>query len=190
MAIPVGFSEVTARLSAIGSSKAMAVVFGVENPSGGWDQIKVNTMSLSCSTFLKGLMSNAYRYEGVLVAEGSDPGTIQYASTTGAGVGGNATTAATPNVAYLFKKLSLLGGRVNRGRMYVPGVTEGSVDAIGTVDSGTLAAGQTAANTFLGALVTQTNPMVLLHSDELLDPTPVTNLVFQQLAATQRRRLR
>jgi hypothetical protein len=103
--------------------------------------------------------------------------------------GAGASAQSAPNVAMLVQKGTNLGGRKGRGRLFIPGVPEASVDPSGIIAAGTI----TALNAVLGDFITdlQTNdvPMVLLHSDSTT-PTPVTSLNINATAATQRRRLR
>jgi hypothetical protein len=98
-------------------------------------------------------------------------------------------SASPPNCALLIKKLSALGGRANRGRMYVPGLPEAVVDEAGSIDSTFRASAQTRFNNFAAALATATADPVILH-DGPADPTPITAFTVQALSATQRRRLR
>ena len=95
----------------------------------------------------------------------------------------------TPQVAYLVKKLTALGGRRNRGRFYLPGVVESKVDGAGNV----LGAFQTTIQTSMDDFMTDTGAadigVVILHSDGGT-PTDVTSLQVEPKVATQRRRLK
>jgi len=108
---------------------------------------------------------------------------------------GIGSTARLPqNCAVLVQKRSALGGRANRGRMYVPGTLgESVVSDSGSITSANLSGQQTAFNNLLTDLDTafplSITGMVILHSSAL-DPTVVTSLNVQQLISTQRRRLR
>jgi len=108
---------------------------------------------------------------------------------------GIGSTARLPqNCAVLVQKRSALGGRANRGRMYVPGTLgESVVSDSGSITSSNLSGQQTAFNNFLTALQVGfgsfVTDMVILHSSAL-EPTIVTSLNVQQLISTQRRRLR
>jgi hypothetical protein len=103
--------------------------------------------------------------------------------------GGNGGAAMTPQVAYLARKSTALAGRKNRGRMYLPGVTETEVDGAGLVS----AAFQGDMNTAFAALITSwagndLTPVILHNSLEA--PTAIDQLTLESVVATQRRRLR
>lgn len=104
-------------------------------------------------------------------------------------VGGNGGAAAPPNVAYLVKKVTTLPGRRGRGRMYIPGVIEGNVNAVGVLSDPGLASIQGAINDLIEAEDVHGFTPFLLHNGATA-PTEITTMVVQQLVATQRRRLR
>lgn len=112
------------------------------------------------------------------------------ASGTSQAVGPRSDEMEAPNVAILVQKRTPLGGRRNRGRFYLPFMlSQDDLEENGIIGTVALTATQTECNDFLTALQTADIPMFLLHSDGG-SPTVVTSLVVQQLAATQRRRLR
>lgn len=100
-----------------------------------------------------------------------------------------AGAAATVNVAYLVRKTTGAGGRANRGRLYLPGVTESKVSAAGAVASTDLTDYNNVLNTWRLGLALESIEMQILHS-ESSDPTPVTQIFMDPKVATQRRRLR
>jgi hypothetical protein len=107
----------------------------------------------------------------------------------------NAGNPLLPNTAVLVKKVTGLGGRHQRGRMYVPGYRAESVFSYGVIDSTNLLGLQGAADDFLAGIDGATGPwieMVLLHTDTAPStaPTTVTQLSVSPRLASQRRRLR
>jgi hypothetical protein len=82
--------------------------------------------------------------------------------------------------------------------MYMPYADEATIDEIGNVTGAQLAAENTKASNLLSALTDTTHgaatPMVILHRHKkdgtIALPYPVTGLVCDPVAATQRRRLR
>lgn len=107
-------------------------------------------------------------------------------------VGGVNSLAVSPQVALLVKKVTALGGRANKGRMFIPGIVENWTDGAGVVSPATQASADTALAAFLAAIAlseTMTG-MVILHNAIELTPTPVTQLKTDGRVATQRRRLR
>jgi len=103
--------------------------------------------------------------------------------------GGDLAGVATPQVAFLLRKRTAMGGRMNRGRMFLPGVPEGAVDGAGVVVPEMITDLQTACDAFLAAIDTLEGEMVILHSASS-DPTSVISLQADSRVATQRRRLR
>lgn len=103
--------------------------------------------------------------------------------------GGTAHTPATPQVSFLLKKQTLLAGRKYRGRMYVPGVSEQDVDALGVVVGSKITELEAAFAGFIAAAATNEFEPVILHNG-VTAPTLVSDYVWETLCATQRRRLR
>ncbi len=99
------------------------------------------------------------------------------------------------NCAWLIKKSTDLGGRRNRGRMYLPCPQEADVDAAGIC----LSASVLAMNTQLAKLMPGgtihtafgfLGDPVVLHETGSQTPATVTDLSTQPKIATQRRRMR
>jgi len=111
-------------------------------------------------------------------------------------IGAGGGEAYAPNTALLVTKNTSLGGKRGKGRMFVPGLSEGDVANNGIVLAGPLAGFQTSWNAALTQLQSLTLLPMLLHSyDPALGqspqvPTEVTSFVPQALIATQRQRLR
>lgn len=110
--------------------------------------------------------------------------------TTQAGTG--ATAGMSPNVTFLVHKATLFGGHAGRGRMFVPGVAETSVDQAGQLDGGTVTALQGGFDGLLNDLGTALLIPVLLHSagSPLTTPSTIVDFTVDPKVATQRRRLR
>jgi hypothetical protein len=101
--------------------------------------------------------------------------------------GGDGRGTNPPQVAVLVKKLAALGGRHNRGRMYVPLSYNGSFNSDGSMDSGALADYQAAFNDLYDDHASNGWDIEILHADATT-PTAVTALQVSSLIATQRRR--
>lgn len=137
------------------------------------------------------VISSGVQFSGVRVKLG--PADIGPTAEVSASVnGGGAATTTSPNVSFLVHKQGNFGGRAGRGRMYLPGVVEGSVDPNGELTSGAITGLQTLVSAFLAALESDDIPMYLLHgaTSPLDGPTDVTSLAVDSRVATQRRRLR
>lgn len=121
-----------------------------------------------------------------------DPVTFVYDSVT---PGSAPNFPMWPNTAVLVRKQGDLGGRRNRGRMYIPGLALRTlVSPAGVIDSAFLADLQTNLTDFLDNLDSLTEPgpmtLVTLHSSGTPTPASITTLTAQPKLATQRRRLR
>lgn len=103
--------------------------------------------------------------------------------------GGTAHTPATPNVAFLVRKITALGGRKQHGRMYLPGVSEQDVDNVGTVIASKITEITSNINGFLATASAANFFWTLLHNGTTA-PTPITSYQVETTAATQRRRMR
>jgi hypothetical protein len=97
-----------------------------------------------------------------------------------------------PQTAFLIHKVTALGGRAGRGRMYQPGVPDAFVNGAGEL-TGTTAGILTAGySIFRATLQSSDVGMVVLHGEgsPISTPTPVIGLGVDQRCATQRRRNR
>lgn len=107
---------------------------------------------------------------------------------TGIGTGDD----ASPNCALLVRKITQSGGRQNKGRMYIPGLNESTIDTGGVLDQSELDLWQAQLEDFYDNIISfGCTPMVLhavLRGDQV--PTPVEAFVADGTCATQRRRLR
>lgn len=108
---------------------------------------------------------------------------------TGSATGAESAAATPPQVAVLCRKITAVGGRKGRGRFYMPGPPEGSIDADGGIGSTYFGEVNTGLDDFWDQLVASALSPVLLHSASG-DPTDVTSFSASSLVATQRRRLR
>lgn len=106
--------------------------------------------------------------------------------------GGAGGAGAPPNVTYLVQKQTAFGGRAGRGRLYMPGVTEGSIGSDGVLVGATVTAIQNSFDSLQTALEAADLFPVVLHGEgsPLSVPSGITSFAVSTLAATQRRRLR
>lgn len=94
-----------------------------------------------------------------------------------------------PNVSWLIQRRTFQGGRRGRGRMFMPGVTAGSVDSQGNIDPGVVAGWSTNFDDFISDLPTGWLP-ALMHATAPFTPTLIAAFSPQGRVATQRKRLR
>lgn len=189
LVIPAGYYEAGYRFSLSGSLHVSVV-------TEGWlytgADIATDVPALADAFGLNMLspIANVWQFLGMTLRDATgtlydEPRNVQ---------GGDAGAAMPPNVTYLLKKTTGVGGRKNRGRMYLPGVTEAAVDAVGNV----LAAKQDEINSqiggWIGAAAAANFSPYLLHNTPKVGVAPAPTLVSlvktEPLIATQRNRLR
>jgi len=187
--IPTGFGQVTFQYLSTATPTGAAITFGFENIGSqtaaqcATDMVNSFTTSTLMSNF-----SSACATSNVRVKLGPDEDG-PFADQPMSIGGGGAATCVSPNTALLVEKLTDLGGRQGRGRVFMPGLLESDVASDGTI----LAASITNLNvdlaSFLNLCAVANVPLMLLHGDTS-PPNLITALTCDPKAATQRRRMR
>lgn len=188
MIIPPGFGHVVLKFTGAAVPQGAATTFGIELQGSQFLLPRAEDIQgLFIDTFDQ-LISSSVSGVSAFIKAGP---TVEGPSVETSSLGGFAASGNTapPNVSYIATKRTGLGGRANRGRMYIPGVPESFAGPDGVLVSPFDVDFEVACTAFLSALAVIDSPMVLLHSASS-DPTPVTGLVGQTTLATQRRRLR
>lgn len=142
---------------------------------------------------LSAFVQDGWRGEDVRLIVGTSDPSASLVYENGPWEGGSATAdGLPPNVSTLIQKKTLLGGRHGRGRMYLPSPTEGGVDAYGVFSETQFDALVDAVTGFGTDLagVDGVAELVLLHTDDDVEPTDLTGLFPSRSVVTQRRRLR
>jgi hypothetical protein len=187
-----GHAEVSCQLDIPGDEGPAFVVFGVAGDTltnapaiadaletifaatDGWDEMYTTDTQLSQFTV-------RYRV---------DSSTVQIAVRDVAVTGDRGGGQASPQVCTLLTKESGLAGRQNRGRMYMPPLTDSVISTAGIITEADRLLVQAGADAFLTDLAVTGIPMVILHTNPALSPTTVSSMSVQSKVATQRRRLR
>lgn len=192
--IPVGYGQINYVLALAGDNEEMIVTMGVWlNPTESTDDVAIiNAAMTNFADAYKGGMCNVYTIKRADGYFNRGAGNIVVSSTLppiACTVAGN---ALPQNCAYLFKKLTGIGGRTGKGRFFLPGVPEAEVDAAGNVQTGSVTAFGLASIDYLNDMsaILGVNSCVLLHSDGATIPNPITAITLDSKLATQRRRLR
>lgn len=190
--IPPGFAEVVNVFDIAGPAGPALVVFGVDPATETDPTVIASDIGPMWDTTVGPLkaMHSSVTLTEVRVTLGQDGGPPTVGAATFSLQGDVAGNGMTPQVTYLIKKVTGFGGRAFRGRMYWPGVQEEAISDSGSISATLDAALLAAADEFLDTLDTGGYPMVLLHTDGLIAPTPVTALIPDGRVATQRRRVR
>ena len=187
--IPPGFAEARLSFSIPGDAGPAMVVFGFEPADPDPNAIAPDILQAFQGTLLTQLAQTVVLSE-VEVTVGQDGGPPIVGGVSSGGPGGINSDATPPNTAYLIQKRTVFGGSAYRGRMFLPGVIEERVENDGLLTPTAYDMLQDEADAFLTRMTTEGNPLVLLHGDPTLDPTPIAALNVAQKVATQRRRLR
>lgn len=189
MIIPIGYAQVNFIGSGTGYARGWQVAIGVENGLGLNPAAIANAAGTCWADNISPVQSNQCALTQVLAKVGpNDTGLASYQSISEDG--GVASQAQSSQSAVLVKKTTTHGGRHGQGRMFMPGSTESQSDGGGLLTTAALTAWQAALDGFLSDLAAADIPMYLLHATDTPGPYEVTDLVVQQLFASQRRRIR
>jgi hypothetical protein len=191
--IPLDYAQVNMKFTGDAAPTGAQITFGVDvsafagDPTNLGATVSSNWASASCDELYVGALTLAE----ILVKFG--PNEDGPFGVYPVGVDGTAANPSTLcNGALLVRKVTSMGGRKGRGRLFLPGVPENHVDGDGSVASGYLTSATEDLNDFLGKMATDDARLVLLHNDPDVDPatTVVDSFAPSALMATQRRRLR
>ncbi len=194
--VPVGWADVSYRLALAGDAEEMLVTMGFRietgfflNPAAG------ELLADSFAANMLNLCAAGYTFRGLRVTNGPDgEGVVNEVERST--VTTSTKLGMPPNVAYLTRKVTGLGGRRNRGRFYMPGVSEIDVDNTGLLTATHRTNYQTSVNAWFAQNLA--GPEIAAHAVfhdtqegfPAVTPTDVTSLLVQPKVATQRRRLR
>lgn len=204
--IPTGFSQLALVHDVPGAHGEVIVTIGIENNGTETQDLRHVMNAWQDEVVAQFFTSNVTFTEGRSL-RGPRPGppTLSLlADATKPVTGGQGGSALPVNCATLITRITALGGVQFRGRMYMPGVPEGSVDNEGNLAPASQSQYQTAIDAFYTQLLTGANATqpVILHSPPLVSPGPppvygtppaptnITELRVQRKMATQRTRLR
>lgn len=167
---------------------------GFYNTSGvEADPGDANTLQALFGTNIMPILSNLITLSSVQVTEFNSGVTTDFISTNAPVAGGQSGALLPSNVCILVKKLTGLLGKENRGRMYLPGVSESLVVSPSAISVAHLATIQAALNTWYTAMVADHfQPYIHRKTSVPADfhSVAITSFLPESLFATQRRRLR
>jgi len=198
--VPTGYAQVTLNwVNSTGDSN-YSTVLACQHTSAGANEI-ADTFSTAWQTHLQPAQDTNMELTEIVVKVGPSTG-----PTPGLQVeipvnmfGANAGSLAPPNCTLLVRKLSLFGGKANRGRNYWPGfVFDNQVDELGRLDPAIVTAMQGSMVDFFAALgsgngaATALCPAVILHdeSSPATSPVLVSAVQVDPMIGSQRRRIR
>ena len=191
MFIPEDYAQINLKFTGDAAPTGAEVTFGadVSGTAGDPSSIAAAVSVAYQDAGLDGISVGALTLSTILVKFGpNDTGpSFELPASHGGDLSGQ---GVTPNTSLLVKKSTAVGGRRGRGRIYWPGIEEGVIDAFGNIDPTAQSTFQGLFDGFRTALSSGDVPMVVLHADTGFTPHLVEDLIVQNVAATQRRRLR
>lgn len=194
MELPEGYANCRYIFSCTGVLEPMSFAIGIDLTIGLTVQEQAEACFAAFTTTVivdPDFMTIGWTFLGTSVTKtvGGEPVVAEeMISMPGTGAG----DALVVNSSVLVRKVTASGGRKHRGRCFLPpyGTHNGQVDAAGNLDTGHRNNLNADWAGFYDALVAGGVSPVLLHSDPLDTPTPITSFVVQGVLATQRRRMR
>lgn len=190
MIIPVDYAQVNLQWTWTASAQKAEVAFGVQlvDPSDTPEDVANHVQNAYTVNTMASLQVAKLSLTNIHVKFG--PNDVGAAFDLPSSIVGTAAgEGLAPNSALLITKNTAFGGRKGRGRMYWPGIQDGTIDDYGLVTVASFASYQTKFTAFLSSLVGSNIPMVVLHGTNPPLPYLVTSLAVQHLMGTQRRRL-
>lgn len=192
--IPVGFGQARVMCAFSGSPDPFVITWGydgdvAEDPNTDAAEIAAILVATG-RPFKPAEYSNQITFRGVEVTRQTATGPIGGLSS--ALVVGTKSAPMIPcNSAFLLQKHTARGGRMGRGRCFLPPIwtDENNVSPLGIITAFDLSQMQVLWTSALTALLASDCPPVLLHADGST-PDPITSWTISDLCATQRRRMR
>lgn len=203
--IPPGYAEAWLQFTIATDPEPMYTSLGVGLASGITPSVAATNNILDVMTARIGpLLGASYVTRGSHVLWGQDAPDDVRIDGTGGTVNGTGSAPLPNNTAMLVKKSTTEGGRRGRGRMFIPGIQEASVDDAGVIAAATRTLYQTELNTMLANLVglPEVAAAALFRPARAagpggvppflpgLPPAQIVGLTLDQRVATQRRRMR
>lgn len=196
--IPAGFGSAAWVLTSVDGTSPFITTIGVEVDPVAETSDVANALFQAYANTLLLQTGNTMRLDRVILTIPVGDGSVGTVESTQASQPGTTTAErCSLSMALLVNKRTLGIGRASRGRMFLPGIlAQDSVDTAGLIDTADTAAYQGVVNNFYDELVEAggtwpvATPPVLLHSDAVRAPTPITELTVSNKVGSLRRRIR
>ena len=196
--IPAGFGSAAWVLTSVDGTSPFITTIGIEVDEVAETSEVANACFQAYADTLLPQTGNTFRLDRVILTIPVGDGTVGTVESTVASQPGITTAErCSLSMALLVNKRTLGIGRSSRGRMFLPGIlAQDSVDTAGLIDAADTAAFQGVLDDFYDALVAASGvwpiatPPVLLHSDAVRAPTPITQLTVSNKVGSLRRRIR
>lgn len=207
MPIDPGFGEATFHHTATGAAGDLACVVAFD--ATGFTSVTAGEVTALWQQHMLANMNSLITFAGATVRFGQDGADdLVFDMSPQAGqpaTGGEPGAMAPLQVCVLVRKITAVGGRRNRGRIFTPGGVESQIADNSRLLPGFLTEWQTAADAYAQAMALGPGQLAILHPARpsyfrrdgtqvpalpAAAPTLVTALQVEALVATQRRRIR
>lgn len=195
LVIPVGYGQVTIPFKHASLVRSAVVTFGVDMPAALTGSQVADQIADRTQTAIAATVDSQVTVGPVEISEGAGAeGNIAWVGST-TWVGTRASDSQPPNCALIARKVTGVGGRRGRGRMFLPWcIAETAVDEVGVINPANVITINGLLEDWLERLGLETNPspMVLLHATgntPVPAPSPVTSLSLDTRIGNQRDRL-
>src|SRR3954449_10624373 len=188
--IPQGYYELAFKHSLQGSLHTSVATLGVRY-TGADLKLDFHNIAASYGQHMTQSINDVWAFEGMTASnqEGAVFEDLLHIQ------GGVSHLPCTGNIAFIMRKLTGFPGRKNRGRLYLPGVSEQDVDHNGMVQQSKLTELQNNLNNWTIAFQGAHTSVQLFHNmpeggnPVNYAPTPLTDLRWESQVGTQRRRM-
>lgn len=184
MALDIPDSYATAAFShtLAGWAKPLVCTLGLAPDTIGqtWTTAMANSIFDAWKNAMDTSVTSNLTFTGCVLYVKDPLGFIPIPSTSASAVGTSSGTALPPNTAVMVEKITSRPGRSGRGRMFLPGFSEGAVDAAGQIAGASLtqlATDLTAFYTALVSVVGVSTPQ-LFHETTVPSSAPTTITSF------------
>lgn len=187
--IPDLFGEIQVHYSCTGGLHTCQNSVGIAI-SAAPDQAAVDEISNDLAPSYKAFLNGADRYQGLRFVW-NDGGTLhELFSVDSAGAGARGAALAAPMSQGLIRKNTGSLGRKNRGRMFIPDITEGDLGDDGVLSGGCVALLQAIADAWMSLPGEGVFGSLALFHDDLSAATEITSMTAENKVATLRHRYR
>jgi hypothetical protein len=187
--IPSGYGQVNFVFGGSGFARGAQVTFGFKDNSGG---ATAATIATDFGTrWVNDILldqSNTITLDHVKVKLGPND-TGPEATVSSGAAGGLSSQPLPPQDSVIVRKITALGGRKGRGRVFHPGAVESQTDGGGLLTTAAIVTLDGDYADLLAHAAADNLPLYLLHNDATT-PTAIDQLDVLQLMGTQRRRIR
>lgn len=198
LVIPPGYGLAAVEVISVAGTSPFVTTIGVDLGEAGGDFVAAaNAVNWAYVNAFQTSMGAAFTVQRVILTVGDDGPGGSVTSNVPPAPGTRSGNFGSVVQAVLVNKVTNVLGRRGRGRMFIPGcLSQTEVNTSGIISSGSIATFQSDVDQFYDELVTPVAvdvppvPPVLLHSNNVLTPTPIISLQVSPKTGIIRKRIR